>query len=130
MHYRLNAVKHNSKWYEAYVRVNELFAEMILERCQPGLCNILVVFNSNKILGDLIWIHDYHLLLLPSLLRERLPRGVPIGFFFHVPFPSSELFRILPNVVYFLLNPHSLVYPAQRNTGGRFGCRHDWISIF
>src|SRR5262249_50747854 len=42
-----------------------------------------------------IWVHDYHLMLLPRLLRERLPSAA-IGFFLHIPFPSSEVFRILP----------------------------------
>jgi trehalose 6-phosphate synthase/phosphatase len=45
---------------------------------------------------DTIWIHDYHLLLLPAILRERLPRA-RIGFFLHIPFPSSEIFRLLPH---------------------------------
>ena len=45
--------------------------------------------------GDTIWIHDYQLMLLPGLLRQRLP-GARIGFFLHIPFPSSEVFRVLP----------------------------------
>src|SRR5262249_40165851 len=44
---------------------------------------------------DLIWVHDYHLMLLPRLLRERLP-AVGIGFFLHIPFPDYEIFRLLP----------------------------------
>lgn len=44
---------------------------------------------------DTIWVHDYHLMLLPEMLRERLP-DARIGFFLHIPFPSSEVFRILP----------------------------------
>ncbi|KAL2919461.1 hypothetical protein HK105_201107 [Polyrhizophydium stewartii] len=63
-----------------YVRVNELFADAILAIYQPG---------------DIVWIHDYHLLLLPSLLRRALPHAT-IGFFLHTPFPSSEIFRCLP----------------------------------
>lgn len=46
-------------------------------------------------LGDLIWIHDYHLLLVPSLLRQSLPEAA-VGLFVHTPFPSSEIFRCLP----------------------------------
>lgn len=42
-----------------------------------------------------MWVHDYHLMLLPNLLRERLPTAC-IGFFLHVPFPSSEIYRVLP----------------------------------
>ena len=45
--------------------------------------------------GDLIWIHDYQLMLLPEMLRKRLP-DANIGFFLHIPFPSSEVFSALP----------------------------------
>ena len=49
--------------------------------------------------GDLIWVHDYHLMLLPEMLREEIgdsKKNVKIGFFLHTPFPSSEIYRILP----------------------------------
>lgn len=62
-----------------YVRVNEAFADRIAK-------------NYKK--GDIIWIHDYHLLLVPGLLRQKLP-GAQIGFFLHTAFPSSEIFRCL-----------------------------------
>src|SRR4029077_15224651 len=45
--------------------------------------------------GDLVWVHDYQLMLVPRLLRERVPEA-RIGFFLHIPFPSSEVFRTLP----------------------------------
>jgi len=51
----------------------------------------LVAFGAA---GSAVWIHDYHLMLVPSLLRRRLPAAT-IGFFLHVPFPTSELFRCL-----------------------------------
>jgi trehalose 6-phosphate synthase/phosphatase len=66
--------------WAAYVRANEIFRDVILEHYRPG---------------DLIWIHDYHLMLLPQLLREAVP-DAGIGFFLHIPFPSSSVFRILP----------------------------------
>jgi trehalose-6-phosphate synthase len=66
-----------------YLAVNERFAEEI--------CHL---FRE----GDVIWIQDYHLLPLPGMLRKRLPMAT-IGFFLHTPFPSSELFRCLPNRV-------------------------------
>ena len=44
---------------------------------------------------DVLWIHDYHLMLLPKLVREKFPE-MPIGFFLHIPFPSWEIFRMLP----------------------------------
>ncbi|EKM57667.1 glycosyltransferase family 20 protein [Phanerochaete carnosa HHB-10118-sp] len=63
-----------------YVAVNEAFAKVVERVYKPG---------------DLIWIHDYHLLLLPSLIRQVLPEAA-IGLFVHTPFPSSEVFRCLP----------------------------------
>jgi len=48
--------------------------------------------------GDIIWVHDFHLMLLPQMLREEIghDKQVKIGFFLHTPFPSSEIYRILP----------------------------------
>ncbi|KYR01904.1 glycosyltransferase [Tieghemostelium lacteum] len=82
LHYQLNFVKLDPVWWESYKAVNEKFANEIVSQWK---------------VGDFIWIHDYHLMLLPLLLRERLPPDSLIGYFFHVPFPSYELFRILPN---------------------------------
>eukprot|EP01111_Echinosteliopsis_oligospora_P016196 TRINITY_DN6639_c1_g1_i4.p1 TRINITY_DN6639_c1_g1~~TRINITY_DN6639_c1_g1_i4.p1 ORF type:complete len:501 (+),score=149.66 TRINITY_DN6639_c1_g1_i4:82-1584(+) len=82
LHYRLQSVKHDSRWFEAYNTANSLFADAILAHCRPG---------------DMVWIHDYHLMMLPAILRDKLPTDTSLGFFFHVPFVSSELFRILPN---------------------------------
>ncbi len=45
--------------------------------------------------GDLIWVHDYHLMLTPHFLRRYLPR-LGVAFFLHIPFPSFDLFRLLP----------------------------------
>lgn len=68
------------KWWADYQRMNKLFAEKILETYRPG---------------DIVWIHDYHLFLLPNLLRQRVP-NIYIGFMLHIPFPSSEFLRCLP----------------------------------
>jgi trehalose 6-phosphate synthase/phosphatase len=67
------------RWWADYYRLNQRFAERILE-----------IYK----LGDIVVIHDYHLLLLPSLLRQRQPY-IYVGFFFHVPFSSSEFLRCL-----------------------------------
>ena len=67
-------------WWEAYRRANHLFAHAVARVWRPG---------------DSIWVHDYHLMLLPGMLRERWPHA-RIGFFLHTPFPSAEIFRILP----------------------------------
>ena len=73
-------LKFEPKTWEAYVEANRLFSEAVVERYKPN---------------DLIWVHDYHLILLPQMLRERLPDAA-IGFFLHIPFPSSEIFPVLP----------------------------------
>ncbi len=80
-HYLLDKVNLDAELdWEAYQRVNEHFADVVATQYRPG---------------DAIWVHDYQLMLLPALLRRRLP-GARIGFFLHVPFPSAEVFRILP----------------------------------
>jgi trehalose 6-phosphate synthase/phosphatase len=79
-HYFPNLIEYKKEYYEAYKEVNALFVNKILEIYQPG---------------DIIWVHDYQLMLLPNLLREKLPFAI-IGFFLHIPFPSYEMFRLLP----------------------------------
>ncbi|EGO29858.1 glycosyltransferase family 20 protein [Serpula lacrymans var. lacrymans S7.9] len=66
--------------YSAYAAANLAFAQRIAQIYVPG---------------DLIWVHDYHLLLVPKMLRALIPDAV-IGLFVHTPFPSSEVFRCLP----------------------------------
>jgi trehalose 6-phosphate synthase/phosphatase len=80
-HYLLDRVPASILHWEDYVRANERFADAVAAEARAN---------------DLIWIHDYHLLLLPGMLRERLP-DARIGFFLHIPFPSSEVFRVLPH---------------------------------
>ncbi len=80
-HYFSEKVRYEPGYWDAYVRVNKAFAEAVLQIYKPG---------------DVIWIHDYHLMLLPELLRRELGDDVPIGYFLHIPFPSSEVFRLLP----------------------------------
>ena len=79
-HYAVARLPQDVRDFEVYERVNERFAAAVIERYQPG---------------DLVWIHDYQLMLVPELVRERLP-DARIGFFLHIPFPSSEIFRLLP----------------------------------
>ena len=68
-----------SNW-EFYQQVNQKFADAVLSVAKPG---------------DTIWVHDYQLMLVPALVREKLP-DVSIGFFLHIPFPSFELFHLIP----------------------------------
>ncbi|KAI9020225.1 glycosyltransferase family 20-domain-containing protein [Phycomyces nitens] len=74
-----NTMYQKAAW-EAYCALNQRFADAIVDQYQEG---------------DIIWVNDYHLMLLPGMLRKALPRAI-IGFFLHIPFPSSELFRCLP----------------------------------
>ncbi|RAL53256.1 unnamed protein product [Cuscuta campestris] len=67
--------------WQAYVSANRLFADKIMEVVNPE--------------DDYIWVHDYHLMVLPTFLRKRYNR-IKLGFFLHSPFPSSEIYRTLP----------------------------------
>lgn len=67
--------------WQAYVSANKIFADKVMEIANPE--------------EDFIWVHDYHLMLLPTFLRKRYNR-VKLGFFLHSPFPSSEIYRTLP----------------------------------
>jgi len=80
-HYLVDRLPLFVRDFDEYRAVNERFADAVCSQANEE---------------DLIWIHDYHLLLLPQILRERLPRA-RIGFFLHIPFPSSEIFRLLPH---------------------------------
>lgn len=79
-HYFPSLVEYKKIFFEAYEKVNSLFAEK------------LVGFIRDD---DTIWIHDYQLMLLPGLLRKSMPDAT-VGFFLHIPFPSYEIFRLLP----------------------------------
>jgi trehalose 6-phosphate synthase/phosphatase len=79
-HYFPQYAHYDQSEWQAYHDVNQKFCDEIVRITRPG---------------DLIWVHDYHLMLLPAMLREVLP-DAPIGFFLHIPFPSYEIFRALP----------------------------------
>ena len=79
-HYFTENVTYSEVSWKAYVKINRMFADQILP-----------ILNE----GDIIWVHDYHLMMLPRMIREQCP-GVSIGLFSHVPFPSYEIFRLLP----------------------------------
>jgi len=70
------------RWWPAYMSANERFAAAALDQV-------------SRRGGALLWVHDYHLMLVPALLR-RGTSDSPIGFFLHVPFPAPELFARLP----------------------------------
>jgi len=81
LHYMVERAKFSQDWWDNYKLVNQKFADAIMEVAEPG---------------DQVWIHDYHLFLVPSMLRG-MEKGLRVGFFLHTPFCSSEIFRVLPN---------------------------------
>lgn len=79
-HYFTEYTEFNESDWQTYKKVNQIFADKVLEEV---------------IEGDQVWVHDYQLLLVPGMIREKMP-NIKIGFFLHIPFPSYEVFRILP----------------------------------
>ena len=79
-HYFPLYTAYQERFWESYVAVNRAFREIVRDVARPG---------------DQIWVHDYQLMLLPRLIRNALP-DAHIGFFLHIPWPSYELFRVLP----------------------------------
>src|SRR5699024_7480357 len=81
LHYRPDLMNYHSSHFEAYRRVNELFADHLAQHVRSN---------------DLLCTHDYHLMLAAQELRKR---GIdhPIGFFLHTPLPPPEVFTTLPN---------------------------------
>ncbi|MFC4726813.1 alpha,alpha-trehalose-phosphate synthase (UDP-forming) [Coralloluteibacterium thermophilus] len=80
LHFRLDLVDYSRETWAGYQRVNELFAKLLMDEIAPD---------------DTVWIHDYHLIPLAKFLRERGAK-CRIGFFLHVPMPSSDLLAALP----------------------------------
>jgi len=79
-HYFTSYSVFNSQYFKAYEEANSLYCEEIIKILKPG---------------DFIWVHDYQLMLLPEMIRRKVPDAT-IGFFLHIPFPSFEIFRLLP----------------------------------
>ncbi|GAB2772465.1 bifunctional alpha,alpha-trehalose-phosphate synthase (UDP-forming)/trehalose-phosphatase [Rhabdobacter roseus] len=79
-HYFPSLAKFEDKYFDSYQAANQLFFEKVRAILQPN---------------DVIWVQDYQLMILPELLRQEFPDH-KIGFFFHIPFPSFEIFRLLP----------------------------------
>ncbi len=79
-HYFPSFAQYEDADFEAYISANKVFADALAQQIRPD---------------DVIWIHDYHLMPLAGMLRKRFP-WLTIGFFLHIPFPSYELFRVIP----------------------------------
>lgn len=81
LHYFPSFAVFDDSYFEEYVKANRIFCDAVMKMLRPG---------------DLVWVHDYHFLLLPQMIRER-DKHATIGFFLHIPFPSFEIFRLLPH---------------------------------
>lgn len=79
-HYFPSKALYDSEHWQSYIEMNESFCNAISKELCPG---------------DLVWIHDFHLMLLPQMLRNVAPQ-TKIGFFLNIPFPAFEIFRLLP----------------------------------
>ena len=79
-HYFMEYAEFELDFWEIYKSVNQKFADAILEKTEDN---------------DIIWVHDYQLMLVPQMVKEKRPKAT-IGFFLHIPFPSYEIFRTLP----------------------------------
>jgi trehalose 6-phosphate synthase/phosphatase len=78
-HYFPNYASFDNEFWTEYVALNEIFSEQIVKVAKKD---------------DIIWVHDYHLMLLPGMLRQKISN--PVGFFLHIPFPSFEMYRLFP----------------------------------
>ncbi|MGH7930573.1 MAG: bifunctional alpha,alpha-trehalose-phosphate synthase (UDP-forming)/trehalose-phosphatase, partial [Candidatus Binatia bacterium] len=79
-HYFPSYAVYQPLFWDQYKQINQLFAAALETVLRPD---------------DVVWVHDYHLMLLPRLLKARQP-NLSVGFFLHIPFPSFEVFRLLP----------------------------------
>jgi trehalose 6-phosphate synthase/phosphatase len=79
-HYFPSYTIYKEEYWETYKKINEQFAISVSQLIRPG---------------DYVWIHDYHFMLLPELLR-KYNSNIRIGFFLHIPFPQYEVFSLLP----------------------------------
>jgi trehalose 6-phosphate synthase/phosphatase len=79
-HYFPSFADYDPNTFDAYIAANRVFADRLTEILEPG---------------DVVWIHDYHLMPLAGMLRAARPE-ITIGFFLHIPFPSYEMFRVIP----------------------------------
>lgn len=79
-HITLDRVSYRRNFWDYYVRANRAFADAVLEEASEG---------------DIVWSHDYHLCLLPAMVRERAPK-MTIAHFWHIPWPNWSVFRVCP----------------------------------
>ena len=80
LHSMPSKFRYQREWWDQYRSINDRFAQAVLAIAKEG---------------DTVWVHDYHLMLLPDVLKRQMP-GLKVGFFLHTPFPPAELFACQP----------------------------------
>lgn len=79
-HYERNMVRHRTEGWNAYLEINQEVADAIVQEAKDD---------------DIVWVHDFQLMMVPGMVKDKRPE-LKLGFFLHIPFPSSEIFRELP----------------------------------
>ena len=92
--FRWSYAKSQTHWWDAYCRVNQAFSMIIVPRLHPH---------------DVIWVHDYHLMLLPGMLRPIAQPEVRIIFYLHIPFPTSQVILLNCGLFYMIINLGALL---------------------
>jgi len=111
MHFMTPKCHFSTQQWSRYVRVNQAFARIACEEAVPG---------------DLLWVQDFHLALVPHMVRQQR-RELPIGIFWHVPFPPEQLMRILPwreEFLYGMLGADVIGFHTQSYTTHFLNCCH------
>ncbi|HSB86540.1 MAG TPA: trehalose-6-phosphate synthase [Ilumatobacteraceae bacterium] len=110
-HGGLRPVHHQRSWWRAYRAVNQRFAATV---------------NISAPLGGTVWVHDYHLLLVPEMIRAKRP-DLRVGMFLHIPFPSPRTFAALPNrreLLHGMLSADLLGFQVAEDVGHFVGAVH------
>lgn len=115
-HYALDKCNFSREHWQVYAAVNQKFAAAILQELRPQ---------------DVVWIHDYHLALVPQFVRAGAP-GVRIAYFWHIPFPSVDLFRALPwrrDVLRGLLNSDLIGFHTETYVRNFLDCAETILNV-
>ena len=109
-HYFVDRCRFEEEEWRQYERINDRFADAVVDEAKAG---------------DVVWVHDYHFCLLPQKIRQRRRHAGPIAFFLHIPFPTEEVFRVLPwrrQVLEGMLGADLVGFHTEEYAGDFLGC--------
>ena len=115
-HITLDRVAYRRRYWTDYVQLNRRFAESVIQELQTRT--------------GLIWIHDFHLALLPRFIKDLYPTSV-VAFFWHIPWPGPEVFRILPEgreILSTLLAADSVAFQTQGHAHAFMECARQFLA--